>query len=116
MNEHEEEEEGYRGPADVVVGDRPAVTVQVQLAGNFEPISGRYVWHGRVRTLTDALGADADLSTGTELQITSGRHRHRPDHGGGSLGKPSRRRSDTPAVQPGVNSKSAGSTDRVRRQ
>jgi len=70
VNEHEEEEEGYRGPADVVVGDRPAVTVQVQLAGNFEPISGRYVWHGRVRTLTDVLGADADLSAGTELQIT----------------------------------------------
>ena len=117
MNEHEEEEEGYRGPADVVVGDRPAVTVQVQLAGNFEPISGRYVWHGRVRTLTDALGADADLSAGTELQITSpeGTATARIT-GSGPLGKPSRRRSDAPAVQPGVNSKSAGSTDRVRRQ
>ncbi len=77
MNEHEEEE-GYRGPADVVVGDRPAVTVQVQLAGNFEPISGRYVWHGRVRTLTDALGADADLAAGTELRITSRKARPPP--------------------------------------
>ncbi|MDV7240513.1 MULTISPECIES: DUF4873 domain-containing protein [Rhodococcus] len=69
MNDSEEEE-GYRGPAEVVVGALPAVTVQVQLAGNFEPISGRYVWHGRVRTLTDALGEDADLSPGTELRIT----------------------------------------------
>lgn len=65
-----EEETGYRGPAEVVVDGSPAVTVQVHLAGHFEPISGRYVWHGRVRTLTDALGADADLTPGTELRIT----------------------------------------------
>jgi hypothetical protein len=40
-------EDGYRGPAEVIAGDT-VVAVQVELAGHFEPISGKYSWYGRV--------------------------------------------------------------------
>lgn len=54
MNESENEtsaavpdEDGYRGPAEFVDGDT-VVGVQVELAGHFDPISGKYSWYGRV--------------------------------------------------------------------
>lgn len=68
-HEHDEPD-GYRGPAHVAVGQQPAVIVDVELSGNFEPISGRFVWRGRVRELTQALGEDA-APAGTELTITT---------------------------------------------
>lgn len=40
-------EDGYDGPAELVTGDA-TVPVQVTLRGQFEPISGRYRWYGRV--------------------------------------------------------------------
>lgn len=61
--------DGYTGPALVTVGGGPALTLEVQLAGHFEPISGRYRWQGRVRGLTEALGAADPPAPGTELEI-----------------------------------------------
>jgi hypothetical protein len=52
MNQHEQaagvpDEDGYRGPAELVDGET-VVAVQVDLAGHFDPISGKYSWYGRV--------------------------------------------------------------------
>jgi hypothetical protein len=69
-DEHDEPD-GYRGPAHVTVGQRPPVIVDVELSGNFEPISGRFVWRGRVRELTRALGGGVDPTAGTELTVTT---------------------------------------------
>jgi hypothetical protein len=41
------DEDGYRGPAELVNGD-DTIAVQVDLAGHFDPISGKYSWYGRV--------------------------------------------------------------------
>lgn len=65
----EDEPDGYRGPAHVTVAGHAPVTVDVELSGNFEPISGRFVWRGRVRELTHAVGAD--VTAGTELIIST---------------------------------------------
>ncbi|MGH8961107.1 MAG: DUF4873 domain-containing protein [Jatrophihabitantaceae bacterium] len=40
-------DDGYTGPAELIDGDC-AVAVEVALAGQFDPISGRYRWYGRV--------------------------------------------------------------------
>lgn len=42
------DEDGYRGPATLVVNERE-LAVEVDLRGRFEPIDGRYRWYGRVR-------------------------------------------------------------------
>lgn len=62
------EEDGYTGPAVLVVnGSR--FGVQVDLRGYFQPIDGRYHWHGRVgrnEPLLDLLGgarAAGELTT-----------------------------------------------------
>ena len=49
-----ESPEGYDGPADLV-GDGRTVGVVVRLRGAFQPIDGRYHWHGRL-----AAGGDVD--------------------------------------------------------
>ena len=41
------EEPGYDGPAHLVSGDR-SIEVTVTLRGVFQPIDGKYHWHGRV--------------------------------------------------------------------
>lgn len=41
------DEDGYAGPAELVT-EAAIVPVEVQLAGHFDPISGRYRWYGRV--------------------------------------------------------------------
>lgn len=52
MSEHEEDPEGYQGPA-VAVVDSTEHEVELALSGHFEPISGGYVWYGRVRGLPE---------------------------------------------------------------
>ncbi len=50
MNTHEqahEHEDGFTGPALLVTEDQ-ALEVDVVLRGYFQPIQGRYRWHGRV--------------------------------------------------------------------
>ena len=64
----EDEPDGYRGPAHVTVAPHPPVLVDVELAGNFEPISGRLVWRGRIRELTRALGG-LEVAAGTDVVI-----------------------------------------------
>lgn len=70
MSDHHDDHEdsGYRGPADVAVGDRKSV-VDVQISDRFDPIFGRHVWRGRLRGLGDAF-PDTDLSPGTEVTLT----------------------------------------------
>lgn len=71
-DEHPDDEpDGYRGPAQVTVDGHRPVIVDVELSGNFEPISGRFVWRGRVRELTAALGGDVVVPPGTELTIAT---------------------------------------------
>jgi len=41
------DEDGYRGPARLVVGDTQ-LAVEVDLRGHFQPIDGRYHWYGRI--------------------------------------------------------------------
>ncbi|PTR31179.1 uncharacterized protein DUF4873 [Rhodococcus sp. OK519] len=65
-----DEPDGYRGPAHVTVGRHAPVIVDVELSGNFEPISGRFVWRGRVRELSRAVGGDV-APAGTDLTITT---------------------------------------------
>lgn len=53
-----EEEEGYRGPATLIV-DESELDVTVTLRGYFEPIDGYYHWYGRIdvnEELTALLG------------------------------------------------------------
>jgi len=46
MSDHDED--GYQGPATLRVADTE-LAVTVTLAGNFEPIDGRYHWYGRIQ-------------------------------------------------------------------
>ncbi|WP_433607007.1 DUF4873 domain-containing protein [Prescottella agglutinans] len=71
FTDERDEPDGYRGPAHVTVGQQPPVIVDVELSGNFEPISGRFVWRGRVRELTRALGGGVDPTAGAELTVTT---------------------------------------------
>ena len=53
MTEQDEQTaEGYDGPADLVT-DATTVGVVVRLRGAFQPIDGRYHWHGRVASRDD---------------------------------------------------------------
>jgi len=66
---HDEDDAGYRGPAEIAVGDR-SVVVDVEIAGRFDPLLGRHVWRGRLRKLTEALGDDSSAGPGTTVTIT----------------------------------------------
>lgn len=51
------EEEGYDGPARLIVGEGPTtLDVTVTLRGMFQPIDGAYHWYGRI-TRNDELDA-----------------------------------------------------------
>lgn len=67
MTTRDEQDDGYRGPATLSVGDRELV-VQALLDARHEPIDGRMHWFGRVTgdDLAETLGrraADAVLTT-----------------------------------------------------
>lgn len=54
----EHDEDGYQGPATVVV-ESTELTVTLALSGHFEPIDGKYHWYGRIQPndeLTSLLG------------------------------------------------------------
>jgi Domain of unknown function (DUF4873) len=58
MSEHDEDEDGYTGPATLFV-DGMELQVTVVLRGRFEPIDGFYHWYGRIspnEQLSDLLG------------------------------------------------------------
>jgi hypothetical protein len=46
-DQHDHDEDGYRGPATLTVDGTDHV-VEVTLVGHFEPLDGRYHWYGRV--------------------------------------------------------------------
>ena len=58
MNGLEDHTEGYDGPAELAAGDT-TLSVEVTVAGVFQPIDGRYHWYGRVARdeRVDALAA-----------------------------------------------------------
>jgi len=74
--EHDDED-GYEGPARLVVGD-DAFDVEVVLGGHLEPLDGKYHWYGRV-VQDDALdaakkgGATSGLLTIGDGVATEGR-------------------------------------------
>jgi hypothetical protein len=56
-------DEGYDGPA-VLLSEEHSLAVEVSLRGGFQPIDGRYHWHGRVaadETVESLLGSGADV-------------------------------------------------------
>ncbi|MHC1558494.1 DUF4873 domain-containing protein [Actinomycetospora sp. C-140] len=57
-HDHEHDEDGYTGPATLVVDD-VEYAVEVTLIGHFEPLDGRYHWYGRV-----AVHAELDAALG----------------------------------------------------
>jgi hypothetical protein len=64
---HRHDDDGYRGPATLTVGDRE-LPVQALLDSRHEPLDGRMHWFGRLTgdDLAEALGhraADAVLTT-----------------------------------------------------
>ncbi|MEU5842433.1 DUF4873 domain-containing protein [Rhodococcus sp. NPDC047139] len=65
---HDEDDLGYRGPAEIAVGDR-SVVVDVEISGRFDPLLGRHVWRGRLRKLTEALGEAPSPPPGTAVTI-----------------------------------------------
>ncbi|MFD4180997.1 DUF4873 domain-containing protein [Rhodococcus sp. NPDC058514] len=67
--EDHDEPDGYSGKALVTVGEHPTLTLDVQLVGHFEPISGRYLWQGRVRRLAESLPDGVTAAPGAELEI-----------------------------------------------
>lgn len=67
--EGHDEPDGYAGKALVTVGDHPTLALDVQLVGHFEPISGRYLWQGRVRRLAESMPQGATVQPGAELEI-----------------------------------------------
>lgn len=48
MEGTQHDDEGYLGPATVLIGDAE-VAVEADLRGSFQPIDGRFHWYGRLR-------------------------------------------------------------------
>ncbi len=75
MDPEHEQHEGYDGAATIVTDDGE-VPVEVTLRGLFQPIDGRYHWHGRVARdeRVDALGrAGATVELRTPAGVATGR-------------------------------------------
>lgn len=53
MTAHDHDDEGYSGPASIILDDTE-VEVSVQLRGHFQPIDGYFHWYGRIAA-NDAL-------------------------------------------------------------
>jgi hypothetical protein len=66
--EHDDED-GYRGPARLHVGDR-TIDVEVVLGGHLEPLDGKYHWYGRIAQ-HDAVDA-AKTGGVTDIGLTIG--------------------------------------------
>src|SRR4051794_10787079 len=100
MTEHDED--GYEGPATLRVEDTE-LAVDVVLAGNFEPIDGKYHWYGRILAsaeLTELVGARKAAASIRTPHGTAGRRRARGQRarggGGGAGGAGGRGRAPPP--------------------
>jgi len=56
--EHEHDDEGYAGPAEITVDGR-TLALNVRLGGHFQPLDGYYHWYGRLDA-SDELSALVD--------------------------------------------------------
>lgn len=66
-----DDDEGYRGPATLRLGDGQEFAVEVVLRGHVEPLDGRFHWYGRVAVdtaLEAALGGRKAPATVTTPQ------------------------------------------------
>ena len=66
-----EEDDGYAGPATLVVGD-DVIAVTVHLAGHLEPLDGRYHWYGRIERADGLVAAKDAGATSGHLVIGAG--------------------------------------------
>ncbi|MCE7008407.1 DUF4873 domain-containing protein [Kibdelosporangium philippinense] len=69
MTEHDEE--GYTGPATLLVGDKE-VPVEVELRGYFQPIDGYYHWYGRVRESSELASLAGGKKTAARVRTPQG--------------------------------------------
>ena len=65
--EHDDED-GYRGPARLAVGD-DEIEVEVVLGGHLEPLDGKYHWYGRVVRHAAVDAAKTAGATGVGVSI-----------------------------------------------
>jgi Domain of unknown function (DUF4873) len=68
--EHDDED-GYRGPARLAVGD-DKIDVEVVLGGHMEPLDGKYHWYGRIAQHDAVDAAKKDGTTTVGLVIADG--------------------------------------------
>ncbi|MCW2609907.1 MAG: monooxygenase [Cryptosporangiaceae bacterium] len=61
---HDEHDDGYTGPAQVLVGGA-AHDARAVLGARFEPVAGRVVWYGRLEGVPELLGARAEVRVRT---------------------------------------------------
>jgi hypothetical protein len=66
-----DDEDGYRGPARLDVGDS-TIDVDVVLGGHLEPLDGKYHWYGRVAQHDDVDAAKKRGVTVARLAIADG--------------------------------------------
>ncbi|RLK54682.1 DUF4873 domain-containing protein [Actinokineospora cianjurensis] len=65
------DEDGYQGPATLLVGERE-FAVTVDLRGHFQPIDGYYRWYGRVCADAELSSAVAGRKTAATLRTPQG--------------------------------------------
>ena len=92
------DDDGYDGPAELIVDGDQTVPVTVTLRGHFDPISGSYYWYGRVRA-DDAVAAL--VADGAREVVLRTPHAEVDDEAGRprSLGAPAGRRVRRRAVR-----------------
>ncbi|WP_427921319.1 DUF4873 domain-containing protein [Streptomyces sp. cg40] len=66
------EDDGYEGPALLIVEDRNEFTIRARLTGGFQPLDGRYRWYGRLEAHEELTRLVGDRSAGVVLRTDEG--------------------------------------------
>ncbi|MFF7360783.1 DUF4873 domain-containing protein [Streptomyces sp. NPDC008125] len=66
------EDDGYEGPAVLVVEDRAEFTLRARLTGRFQPLDGRYRWYGRLEAHEELTRLVGNGSAGVVLRTAEG--------------------------------------------
>ncbi|MEV1077639.1 DUF4873 domain-containing protein [Streptomyces sp. NPDC050211] len=66
------EDDGYDGPAVLVVEDRAEFRIRVRLIGQFQPLDGHYRWYGRLEAHEELTRFVGDRSAGVVLRTAEG--------------------------------------------
>ncbi|MEU1126986.1 DUF4873 domain-containing protein [Streptomyces sp. NPDC005899] len=66
------EDDGYEGPAVLVVEDRAEFTLRARLTGRFQPLDGRYRWYGRLEAHEELTRLVGDRGAGVVLRTAEG--------------------------------------------